>query len=268
MTILIIPMAGRGQRFSEYKIPKPFLKLSNGNYMFVEAVNTFVRHENFDAVILVILGSNKQYIKNLGSLFDSKIPLHIAPVYINKVTEGQAQTCYLATKNLRGSSILISACDNSAEYDHKKFYDSITNREQNLIVIWTFDDPKEDLKEDPSSPSTYSWALIDQDDNIVEVHTKQKNNNNNENYRYRPIVGTFYFSDSEYFNEGYRYIYDNNIRYNNELYIENMFNYLIGPKGPKGPKGLIIKNFSISKYIGWGIPKDYETNKFIYEINK
>jgi hypothetical protein len=249
--ILIIPIAGKGSRFqSQYDIPKPFLKITNTNSketpMYIEAIKTFTNKELVDDIVIISLEIYNEYFEN-----DDKTQAH--KIFLKDYTEGQAQTCYYATSLEKyNEPIIISACDNSAIYDHKSFLD-IVNEKNTDIVIWTFNTEELDKS---CLENTYSWAQIDSDSNkIVKVYTKCMPPND-ALYNCKPIVGTFYFKNNKYYNDGYEYTCINNIRSNDEFYIENMFNYLI-------EKQLVIKNFTIDKYIGWGIPEDYAKNKLL-----
>ncbi len=242
---LLIPMAGRGTRFpkSKYNVPKPFLKI-NDSKMYIKAINTFKEGflENSISVVVTLI-TLKEYENFLDADDNHKI-------FLDNISQGQSETCYIALKKIPNKNIplIISACDNSAIYNTNKFINLINDVGID-VVIWTFN--PEDTNSNDSS--TYSWALIDKNENIVEVHVKHKCLDIYREYSYKPIVGTFYFKSFDIFFDGHKYIEREDIRHNREFYIEGMFNYLI-------KNGVRIKNFNIQEYIGWGVPEDYEKN--------
>lgn len=254
-----MPMAGLGSRFKDFFTePKPFLKIKDLNSntekpMYEKAIETFTQYNFIEEVIIITLEEYKEYFKNNSD--SKKISRNF--IYLNNYTEGQAQTCFYANDYIQITKpIIISACDNSAIYDYEIFKNMFFYD----IVIWTFNNDKELLKNENIEnldKTTYSWAEIDSNNNdkIVKVFTKQMPDIDIDKTKtYKPIVGTFYFKNYEIFLKGYNHIYNNNIRTKNEFYIENMFNYLL-------ECGHVVGNFTIDKYIGWGIPEDYDKNK-------
>ena len=90
-----MPMAGLGKRFlnSQFKMPKPLIEI-NKNPMFIESaksmpksdLNVFICHEQL---------INKYKIKKI---LDLNYPKKYEIITVDKATEGQASSCFLAEK--------------------------------------------------------------------------------------------------------------------------------------------------------------------------
>jgi hypothetical protein len=66
------------------------------------------------------------------------------------------------------------------------------------------------------------------------------------------IIGTMFYRRAQDFIDGLQVNYVDNIRSNNEFYVDDVINQNI-------KKGLNIKVFEVENYICWGTPDDYET---------
>jgi hypothetical protein len=61
-----------------------------------------------------------------------------------------------------------------------------------------------------------------------------------------------FFRKAKYFIDGLQKNYQENIRSNNEFYVDDVLNQNI-------KDGLRVKVFQVKNYICWGTPNDYET---------
>jgi hypothetical protein len=66
------------------------------------------------------------------------------------------------------------------------------------------------------------------------------------------IIGTMFFRKASYFTNGLQNNYQENIRSNEEFYVDDIINQNI-------KNGLRVKVFEVMNYICWGTPDDYET---------
>lgn len=243
-TITILPMAGKGSRFSMkgYDTPKPLLEIDNLP-MVVSAVKCLPISQK-----TLFIGLEEHFekypIQNQIERF-----IHNPSFYkINETTNGQATTCMLGIQHEhidKNQSILISACDNGVWYDTKK-YDNLINQEVDVIV-WAFsNNPTGKLY-----PEMYSWLEVDNDMNLKKCSVKNKLPVENK----YAIIGTMYFRKCEYFINGYQYIVKNQIQTNGEYYVDDLLNFLVD-------EGLNVKIFPVDYYLCWGTPADYETYKY------
>lgn len=242
-TTLILPMAGRGSRFSEdgYNLPKPILPV-NDNIMVVEAVNCL---PNTDNKIFICLD---EHIKNYGLneiLHDKFNECKIS--IIDSVTEGQAITCEIGINehsiNLE-DPILISACDNGIYYDVNKIQKMLDD-ESIDIIVWSF----RNSQSSKNNPNSYAWLDVDDNDNIKHVSCKKFIYD--DPLKTHAIIGTMFFRKAKYFMEGLNENKKNNIRTNNEFYVDDVLNQNI-------KNNLVVKVFEVYNYICWGAPNDYK----------
>jgi NDP-sugar pyrophosphorylase family protein len=246
-TTLILPMAGKGSRFTEldYKLPKPLLPLNN-NIMVVEAVNCLPKT---DKKIFICL--NEHYEKYNFKKIISEFYENVSIVNLSEVSEGQAITCeigiYKENINL-DDPILISACDNGIYYNSeniKKLFDDSDID----IIVWSFRNSQSSVV----SPDSYAWLDIDDDNCVKYVSCKKFIFDNPLNHH--AIVGTIFFRKAKYFIDGLKKNKLENIKTNNEFYVDDVLNQNI-------KSGLKIKVFEVEDYICWGTPNDFKTYNY------
>lgn len=241
-SITLIPLAGRGSRFSEvgYKDPKPLIEVS-GKPMLIQAAQSLPQSENHIFVTL------KEHLKNypLKEAINVSYP-KAKIVSIDEVTEGQAITCSMGLNNSEtDSSLLIAASDNGMIYDHDKYQDLIENKNVDAI-IFTF---KNHISS-KNNPQMYGWVSVDINNNASGVSVKIPISDNP--YEDHAIVGTFWFRKVEYFNNALQSLKDKNIRVNGEYYVDSLLDELI-------KFNFNVKVFEVDNYVCWGTPNDYET---------
>jgi NDP-sugar pyrophosphorylase family protein len=242
-TTLILPMAGAGSRFQMvgYQQPKPLLPV-HGRPMFIEAVENLPPSGN----TVFVCQQSHLALYPIAELV--KQQWNGTTIAIDHVTEGQACTCEIAMKQAAiplTKPILISACDNGVYYDPEKYAALVADPTVDVIV-WAFtNNPTGQLY-----PHMYAWLDVDPaTKNIHEVSIKKA-------FKDKPnthaIIGTMFFRTGALFMEGLQDIYKNNIRTNNEFYVDNVLQPLIA-------KGYNVKVFEVDYYLCWGTPNDYKT---------
>jgi bifunctional N-acetylglucosamine-1-phosphate-uridyltransferase/glucosamine-1-phosphate-acetyltransferase GlmU-like protein len=249
-TTLILPMAGRGSRFSKegYQKPKPFLDV-DGKEMILQAVNCLP--ETKEKVFICLKHHDKDY--DLEKLL-SKEYSNSRIYQIESVTEGQACTCEIGL-NLDNfdleKPILISACDNGVYYDTEK-YQKLIDDETNDIIVWSF----RNQQTSKNNPDMYAWLDVDSEDNIKHVSCKKFIYD--DPLKTHAIIGTMFFRKAKYFIDGLKKNYTENIRTNGEFYVDDVLNQNI-------KEGLRVKVFEVKNYICWGTPDDYKTYNYWLE---
>jgi NDP-sugar pyrophosphorylase family protein len=244
-SISLIPLAGKGSRFSKlgYKKPKPLLEVS-GKPMVIQAVNSLPKSQKLIFVALKEHLMNYPLKKVLKDEFiDPKI------VSLENVTQGQAITCSLGLKDEDiNSSLLIAATDNGMIYDQNKYQKLIEDKNIDAI-IFTF----RNHVSSNNNPQMYGWVKTDHENNAISVSVKVPISKKTHNDH--AIVGTFWFKKVQFFNQGLKSLIDKKIKINNEYYVDSLMGELIN-------LGLNVKVFEVDNYLCWGTPNDYET--FIY----
>jgi NDP-sugar pyrophosphorylase family protein len=246
-TTLILPMAGRGSRFSElgYDLPKPLLPIKN-NFMVVESVNCL---PETDKKVFICLD---EHVKKYS--IDNKIKksfINSEVIVLSEVTEGQACTCEIAIKELNinlSDPILISACDNGVYYNNEK-YQSLLDDETVDIIVWSF----RNNQTSKLNPNSYAWLDVDNNDNIHYVSCKKFIYD--DPLKTHAIIGTMFFRKGKYFIDGLNENYIENIRTNNEFYVDDVLNQCV-------KQGLNVKVFESENYICWGTPNDFLTYNY------
>lgn len=240
---LILPMAGAGSRFKMvgYELPKPLLPIEESP-MVLKAVDCL---PPCDKNTFICLYDHIQQYPKISRLLTNKYNATI--LQIPTITQGQACTCDIGIRNSSiddNEPILISACDNGAYYDVKKFYSMMDDKSIDVIV-WSFtNNPTSKLY-----PHMYAWLDVDTDENIIDVSIKKQFSDREAKHC---IIGTMYFRTKEIYNIGLQEIYKKDMRTNGEYYVDNLLVPLI-------QKGYKVKVFEVKNYLCWGTPNDYKT---------
>lgn len=246
-TTLVLPMAGRGSRFSKegYELPKPLIPVNN-NPMIIEAVDCLPKTDKKVFICLEEHVKDYQVNKVLKDYYNNTEVMSIS-----ETTEGQACTCELGINHFNldlENPILISACDNGVYYD-KEEYMKLVNDETIDIIVWSF----RNNQTSKVNPDMYAWLDVDEEGFIHHVSCKK--------FIYddplttHAIIGTMFFRKGKYFMDGLKKNYKENIRTNGEFYVDDVLNQNI-------KAGLKVKVFEVKNYICWGTPDDYRTYNY------
>jgi dTDP-glucose pyrophosphorylase len=249
-TTLILPMAGKGSRFSEcgYTIPKPFIDV-DGEAMVISATKCLPQTKN-----QVFIGLTEHFkdenFKDYNTIKKNYPKSNV--ITIEKVSDGQAATCEIGILEYKSSNdypILISACDNGVRYNQEK-YDKLLNDESVDVIVWAF-------RNNPTSknnPDMYSWLDVDPETSqIKKVYTKKFVFS--DPLKSYAIIGTMFFRKTSYFLNGLRRNYESKLKTNGEYYVDDVINQNI-------EMGLNVKVFEVENYICWGTPDDYKTYNY------
>lgn len=240
--INLIPMAGRGVRFSDagYKTPKPLLPVS-GRPMIVQAASALPPGDVSIFVCLLDHLQQNPHLKDTLQECDSNVRI----VPLSQVTEGQAVTCNIGLQDISDeSSLVIGACDNGMLYSRAAWKQFIAEEKPDA-VLFTF-------KNHPSSrlhPQMYGWVETNGcQATRVSVKIPVSNHVDNDH----AVVGAFWFSKMGIFRKGLARLLENKIRVNGEFYVDSLMQMLI-------ELGFSVKVFLVDHYVCWGTPGDYET---------
>ena len=251
-TTTILPLAGHGSRFSKegYNNPKPLINVNNLP-MVIQAIKCLPQSKNN-----VFIALNDHLDKYpLETKIKQSYPNSFI-TKINKVTEGQACTTEIGIKESNidpEKPILITACDNGVYYNVQK-YQELVDDISNDIIVWSF-------RNEPTSrnnPDMYAWMTTNNNDYVKHVSCKKFIKEIHNIKESHVIIGTMFFRKGKYFLDGLSKNYQENIRSNNEFYVDDVLNQNI-------KSGLNVKVFEVDNYICWGTPNDYET--YIYWQN-
>lgn len=244
---LVLPMSGRGERFSKegFDRPKPLIPVDDMP-MIIKAVECLPKFK--DAVFICLEDHIRDY--NVDNVLKSYYA-NAQICSVDSVTEGQACTCEIGINCVDmdpEAPILISACDNGAYYDQQKFLNMIKDK-TNDVVVWSF----RNNQTSKVNPDMYSWLDVDDDDNIKNVSCKKFIGG--DPLTKHAIIGTMYFRKAKYFIEGLRANYAADRRTNGEFYVDDVINRNI-------EDALTVKVFEVDNYVCWGTPNDYKTYNY------
>ena len=200
---IIIPMAGRGQRWIDagYTFPKPLIEIKNkpmiqlvleninlkGNYIFI-CLKEHIENFSLDKVL-----------KNLKP--ECKI------ITIDEITDGAATTI-LKSKELISNDepIIIANCDQLINWSSARFVDFINKRNPDgVLVTYTSTHPRN------------SFVRINDENKVVEVSEKKPISN-------LANAGVFYYKSGQEMINAIEKMINKNIRTNNEFFLSTAFN--------------------------------------------
>jgi len=216
---IIVPMAGKGSRFTQqgYDTPKPFLDV-HGEPMVVRATEMFAEYGD---LVFLVREEHREMAQDLpGDV-----------VVVPEVTAGAACTVLLAAEHMRGEEILIVNSDQIIEYSALQFN---VLRQQTEVkgIIFVFPCPKGNTK--------WSYAKME-DSRVVEVAEKQAISD-------WATSGAYYWRSGDDFIEAARDMILKNIRVNGEFYVCPVYNQFEGQIVP----------LEVNKVIQLGTPEEYE----------
>lgn len=233
---IVIPMAGRGSRFSEagYKEPKFLIPILDKTMIEVVVSNLTPKREHKFIFVCQKEHIEKYDLKNKLS----KLAENIEIIGICGITEGQVCTVLNAVDFINNEEALMTAnCDQYIDFDIDDYLDYMDDKKYDgLIMTMTSKDEK------------WSYAKIDTNGIVTETAEKKVISN-------EATVGIYNFRHGKYLvNAANKMILDN-IRVNGEFYTCPVYNYLI-------QDGYKIGIYNIGEeyngMFGLGIPKDLE----------
>lgn len=210
---IVIPMAGKGQRFKNagYTKNKPFIDILGTPMIQKIICNVMPRNHEINKILFICqqedvgeLNNVIEYILNLTNF--PRFTCQVIP--INYITEGPASTVMLANDHINNEHpLLIANSDQYIDDFNVDLYIDRCNRYDGGILCFWNNDPK--------------WSYVRIDNGFV-IETAEK----------KPIsehatVGIYYFKRGSDFVAGYNKMRNNNDRTNNEFYVAPVYNYLI-----------------------------------------
>ena len=234
MLNIVIPMAGRGSRFSQkgYSSPKPLIPI-HGKPM-IELVIKNLKPVGLQRFIFLCLKEHLEQYPLERNLKAWAPGCEIVPVV--SVTEGAACTVLLA-KNLINSStpLMIANSDQWVNMTIDDYLSSLTGLD-GLIMTMTASDPK------------WSFIRIGHDNLVTEVVEKKVVSS-------EATVGIYNFAQGSDFVLAAESMIRKNLRVNNEFYVAPVYNELVTLKKKIGFYNIGLDG---EKMFGLGTPEDLE----------
>ncbi len=235
MINVVIPMAGRGQRFLDKGIstPKPLIEIDSKP--FIEHVIDSVSFEKANFYFLI---REKHLIENnFDEIFKKKkIKYKIIPV--NKDTEGAACTVLLGTKEMNNDfPLIVKDCDQIMNWSKKNFLEFVNRKKIDGALVTV-----------PTKNPGFSYVEL-LDDMSTVSRTKEK-----EIVSSFGNTGCYYFSKTQEYEYYANSMIKKNIRVKNEFYISQVYNeYILDNKK--------IIHYPIAEIFSINTPTELENNK-------
>ena len=237
MINIVLPMAGRGSRFSSvgYKNPKPLIEI-NGKSMIDIVIHNIKPTQEHRFIFLVL----QEHLDN----YDLKSHLlEMAPgsivIPVNEVTEGPACTVLLSRKYIdNDDSLMIANCDQWIDINIDDYLNKmLTDNADGLIMTMKAGDSK------------WSYVGYDEIGHINKVVEKEVISD-------EATVGIYNFKKGHDFVKAADKMIEENFRVNIEFYVAPAYNILLNEKGYH------ITTYNIGSVMdgmyGLGTPEDLE----------
>jgi dTDP-glucose pyrophosphorylase len=203
---IVIPMAGRGSRFSEanFQMPKPLIEIQ-GKPMIEWAVKSL----NLDGRYIFIV--QKSHLKDFGlEMYLRKIVPDCKIVPIDYTTEGQACSVLLAEPWINTNESLVSAnCDQVMEWNSSEFLLECASNVRGTKVLYV--DGVIPTFEDPTLSPKWSYAKTDKHGIITDVAEKNPISTH-------ATTGVYHWNYGEDFVKYAKQMIAQDLRINNEFY--------------------------------------------------
>jgi dTDP-glucose pyrophosphorylase len=229
---IVIPMAGKGTRFSDagYAFPKPLIDV-NGKTMIEVVVNNLRPTIPHRFIFICLREHYEKYdLHNiLKNATHDKFEVVLAGPH-----QGAACAVMFAAQYVNNDSeLLIANSDQYVEISTDSFVKEARKKDcDGLIMTFKASHPK------------WSYARVDKNGQVLEVAEKVVISN-------QATVGIYYFKKGSDFMEGAESMIHKNIRHNNEFYVCPVYNELL-----LKDKKVFISEISDSKMHGLGTPED------------
>jgi len=208
---VLIPMAGRGERFSSvgYDVPKPLIDIK-GKPMIEWAVESLgFSSESTHYIFIVRKYEQSSFNERLNVVLDG-ITKNKTVYSVDYITEGPCSTCLLAERSINNDSpLVICNCDQVMKWNGEYFISSCLNSPYDGVVV-TYEE---------STPKN-SYAKISSNGDVVRIEEKNVISNVSLN-------GIHFWKQGSYFVESAHTMIHDNERYNNEFYVGPTYNKMI-----------------------------------------
>lgn len=222
--ILLVPMAGKGQRFINkgYTTPKQFLDV--GGHTMIEWSFQSFDWEDCDIVFIIRKDDNYDVETNLKNIFGQNIKIVVA----NELTDGTVSSCLLA-KEYIDKDVPLGITTLDVFFQPKFILNEMASDIDGCLLTIETDNPG------------YSYSEV-VDGYVVRTAEKKvisKYGN----------VGYYYFNKGSEFVKYAEKMIENNIRTNNEFYVAPLYNLFI-------EDGAKITTIPIDKQYHMGTPEE------------
>jgi len=226
---IVIPMAGRGIRTSNFPVPKPLIKFGKKT-MIEMAVESLDLDGNY--IFIQRDYQNDEWNSELERVTKNLVP-DCKIIRINYVTEGPACSALLATPLIANTKrLLITNCDQIMRWNSSKFQGFLTETDADgIVVTYPADTPKN------------SYVKLNEQGFATQFAEKQ-------------VISTHSLNGIHFWKEGAMFVQSamemihHNDSVNDEYYIAPTYNYML----PKHHIG--IYEIPVSEHFAVGTNDD------------
>lgn len=230
---ILIPMAGRGQRFLQegFKKPKPLIDV-NGKPMISRIIKNIKCSEN-DFFYFIVLKQHLLDFPDMENILLKETNNNCKIIQINEITDGPACTCLLAKEYIPNEEpVLMANSDQILIWNPADFMEFIQKNKNLEGIIITFF----------SKENIHSYAKLSNDNLVCFTAEKEVISNH-------ASCGVYYWKKYSNFIKSAESMIKKNLRSKNEFYVCPSYNQLIESGGKVGI-------YEITNDYHIGIPKD------------
>lgn len=235
--ILLVPIAGKGQRFVDdgFHMPKPLIMVDDKHIIDWSFLS--INKDEYDMVFVV----RKEHVYNFGmdTILRNKFGEDIKIVETDKVTSGTVASCLLAKDFINNEQqLVIYTLD--VHFQKQFSINDVDTDSDGFILTFKANNP------------AYSYAELDENGLVLRTAEKEVISEN-------AAVGIYYFKEGSTFVKYAEEMIDKNLRTNNEFYVCPLYNLMI-------ENGLKVRTAQVDKMYLMGTPN--ELNFFKNHVNK
>lgn len=232
---LIMPMGGRGSRFSKegFDYPKPLIRIYDRPFFYwsTRSIEKFVKLVSLDFVVL------QEHVEKYS--IDEEIIRYFPEARIHilsDVTEGAVITCMKGIANIEDDyPVLFNDCDHLFKSTIFNEFCNCEIDESIEGILLTFE----------SDESKYSFVSKDEVGNVIQTAEKEVISN-------EAICGCYYFRNKDIFiKNAEEYLTKCNY---SEYFMSGVYNVMID-------NGMIVKSMMTDYHVPYGVPDEYEKAK-------
>ena len=229
---LIMPMGGRGSRFSDhgFDCPKPLIQINKKPFFYWSTQSIFKFMEVEDIHFVVLREHVERYSIDREILkYYPDARIHIIPEVLN----GAVLTCLEGIKEIHDKQpILFNDCDHMFRCSSfEQFWNEGREKEiDGALMTFLSDEPK------------YGFLCLDERGHVTETVEKRCVSN-------MAICGCYYFGNRQIFEKAAE-VYLRECGYR-EFFLSGLFNIM-------AREGKIIKAFPTDFHVPFGVPEEYE----------
>mgnify|MGYP001445874255 CR=1 FL=1 len=230
---LLIPMAGRGQRFVDagYTVPKQLIHIKEKQLIDISLGSVDISECN----LIFVVRDDQVYNLRIDEILKSKFGDDISIVTTDGLTEGSVCSCLLAREYIDNElPLIIHTLD--IQFFPVFQPSSLESADADGLLL-TF----------KSNSSNYSYVATDKDGVATKTAEKKVISPN-------ACVGIYCFRKGSDFCKFADEMIQKDIRTNNEFYISPLYNLLI-------ESGLKIRTSSVEKMHVFGTPREFDFYK-------